>query len=181
MKCLLSGLKFSKYLFELQTGKTLIRLFLQKPSDLVLHDLWPAWENGNGAVWSGTIYLLSLANYLLITWLTQWCLLWIPHTFKRAASGVGISEENKSGRLQPWRAFILVCIFEWWWRWGEQIFYFRNSALREVNGDMNEKKYFWPPKKYWSVSQAIFCKNRCSRVGFYFYSGKKQITFFWNS
>ena len=38
MKCLLSGLEFSKCFSEKQTGKTLIRQLLpQKQSDLVLH------------------------------------------------------------------------------------------------------------------------------------------------
>ena len=39
IKCWLSGLEYTKYLSELQTGKTLIRLLLQKQSDLGLHCL----------------------------------------------------------------------------------------------------------------------------------------------
>ena len=39
IKCWLSGLEFTKRLSEQQTGKTLIRLLLQEPSDLGLHCL----------------------------------------------------------------------------------------------------------------------------------------------
>ena len=37
IKCWFSGLEFTKWLSEYQTGKTLIRLLLQKQSDLGLH------------------------------------------------------------------------------------------------------------------------------------------------
>ena len=44
IKCCLSGLEFIKCLAEWQTGKTLIRLLLQKQSDLGLHSLSrPFW------------------------------------------------------------------------------------------------------------------------------------------
>ena len=39
VKCWLSGLEFTKCLCEWETGKTLIRLLLQKQSDLGLHFL----------------------------------------------------------------------------------------------------------------------------------------------
>ena len=39
LKCWLSGLEFTTFLSEKQTGKTLIRLLLQKQSDLGLHCL----------------------------------------------------------------------------------------------------------------------------------------------
>ena len=41
-KCWLSGLEFTKYLLEKQTGKALIRLLLQKQSDLGL--LYLSWS-----------------------------------------------------------------------------------------------------------------------------------------
>ena len=45
IKCWFSGLKFTKCLSEYQTGKTLIRLLLQKQSDLGLHCLSiPFWQ-----------------------------------------------------------------------------------------------------------------------------------------
>ena len=45
IKCWLLSLKFTKCLYEWQTGKTLIRLLLQKQSDLGLHCMSrPFWQ-----------------------------------------------------------------------------------------------------------------------------------------